>query len=227
VRAILQCDIYRNVGAVMQINNDSFDFKLYDSVPHPYWMPHFESAFDITVPLLMQKLAEWLRSSLIAVRKEAKRVARSPRAVRSLPTVPADVGSGPALPPALTCASPPSSPDITPPSSPPPELVEAAKQAATAAAAGAESDQHGDVPVVLAQQDAGAVAATTAGTADRPQSLTGHNRRRESLAKIRPGTVTSRLSEFGAIEKSNTELGPAKVAPIEAPLSGIMQQSRQ
>lgn len=50
-----QCDIYRNVGAVMVLESETFEFKLYDYVSHPQWMPRFENAFDISLPLITVK----------------------------------------------------------------------------------------------------------------------------------------------------------------------------
>eukprot|EP00727_Mastigamoeba_balamuthi_P005738 m51a1_g1784 hypothetical protein (624) ;mRNA; f:353494-356500 len=64
------CDMYRNAGAVMMIESDTFDFRVFDCVPHPFWLPKFANAFDVTLPLITQKMTNWLTRAMTSVRRE-------------------------------------------------------------------------------------------------------------------------------------------------------------
>ena len=67
------CDIYGNVGAVMELGQEKYDFSCFDSVPHPHWMPHFETAFDLTLMLLSRNIKMWVKRNMIAVKQERKK----------------------------------------------------------------------------------------------------------------------------------------------------------
>ena len=58
--------------------DESYNFKTFECLPHPYWMPHFENAFDVSVHLMMKQILMWVKKNIIKVREEAaKRRRRS------------------------------------------------------------------------------------------------------------------------------------------------------
>lgn len=58
--------------------DESYNFKTFECVPHPYWMPHFENAFDVSVHLMMKQILIWIKKNIAKVREEAaKRRRRS------------------------------------------------------------------------------------------------------------------------------------------------------
>ena len=78
------CDIYGNVGAVMELGRDRYDFACYESVPHPQWMPHFETAFDLTLMILARTVLMWVKRSMIAIKEEMRRAKRHSASLASM-----------------------------------------------------------------------------------------------------------------------------------------------
>eukprot|EP00727_Mastigamoeba_balamuthi_P012495 m51a1_g7869 putative calcineurin catalytic subunit (511) ;mRNA; f:327-3715 len=64
------CDKYRNSGAIMVFGADSFDFRVYECVPHPYWLPRFENAFDVSLKAITRTLSGWVSEQLQEIRRE-------------------------------------------------------------------------------------------------------------------------------------------------------------
>ena len=54
------CDVYKNKGAVIKIEGDSFNIKNFEEVPHPYHLPGNLNLFQFSIPYVAEKVVEML-----------------------------------------------------------------------------------------------------------------------------------------------------------------------
>ena len=58
------CDVYKNKGAVIKIEGDSFNIKNFDEVPHAYFLPGNLNLFQFSMPYMAEKCMEMLYNVL-------------------------------------------------------------------------------------------------------------------------------------------------------------------
>ncbi|KAH3765391.1 calcineurin catalytic subunit A [Pelomyxa schiedti] len=64
------CNMYRNLGAVLQINLDGLKYRQFDTAPHPYCLPEFMDGASFAIPFLMEGLVDVLLSLVVSVKQE-------------------------------------------------------------------------------------------------------------------------------------------------------------
>lgn len=58
------CDVYKNKGAVIKIEGDSFNIKNFEEVPHPYHLPGNLNLFQFSMPFVAEKVIDMLYNIL-------------------------------------------------------------------------------------------------------------------------------------------------------------------
>lgn len=65
------CDVYKNKGAVIKIEGDSFNIKNFEEVPHPYHLPGNLNLFQFSIPYVAEKVIDMLYNVLAAASEES------------------------------------------------------------------------------------------------------------------------------------------------------------
>ena len=279
------CDIYGNVGAVMELGRDGYAFACYESVPHPQWMPHFETAFDLTLMILSRTVLLWVKRAMVAIKEEMRRAKRHSASLASMRAAAAPRRASSRSPspsaPAPASLSLPGSPAESPAGSPPGTRNVVRRRTGSEAGSGIGAVVgHGSSSSSSSSSSASSSAtsspktattttrggrtttgtAATTGTTTPPTTTTttqessasgsetgsgsgssGHSAssdsgvalrpRRGSIACIAPGTVVSRINEFGQIERTNLDsaaaAGVSWTPEQQTSLQGVFGRSRE
>eukprot|EP01107_Rhizomastix_libera_P016498 TRINITY_DN6915_c0_g1_i1.p1 TRINITY_DN6915_c0_g1~~TRINITY_DN6915_c0_g1_i1.p1 ORF type:complete len:551 (+),score=120.39 TRINITY_DN6915_c0_g1_i1:26-1654(+) len=64
------CDLYENQAAVMVINEQTYQYRQFRAVHHPFFLPDFIDAFSFSVPFLMENLVMMLSEMVIEIKEE-------------------------------------------------------------------------------------------------------------------------------------------------------------
>ncbi|KAL7721898.1 Serine/threonine-protein phosphatase [Entamoeba marina] len=52
------CDVYENDGAVLVLLDNELSFLSYNSVPHPFWLPKFQTGIQYSLPIFCDALSD-------------------------------------------------------------------------------------------------------------------------------------------------------------------------
>lgn len=58
------CDVYNNKGAIIRFKNNLMNIRQYNASPHPYYLPNFMSAFNWSMPFVIEKVFDSFKSIL-------------------------------------------------------------------------------------------------------------------------------------------------------------------
>lgn len=57
-------DVYKNKGAIVKYDGNTFNIRQFSHAPHPFYLPKFIDAFDWSLPFLSEKIADMLLLTL-------------------------------------------------------------------------------------------------------------------------------------------------------------------
>lgn len=64
------CDVYKNKGAVIMIEGDSFNIKNFEEVIHPYHLPGNLNLFQFSMPYVAEKVVDMLYTLLASANED-------------------------------------------------------------------------------------------------------------------------------------------------------------